>query len=201
MIITMYALHRLTSQTTRIIFYRQHYFVPEENNYNMCCQHPLPDLPDLYCYEQIPLDDDDMDLDLPDILDDDDLDDQLIMNYMDEENVRPLWLEQTNFNWNEFYFLTIQQRYRQQIVYTFTNPNTQQSTTMLRFENQFECDEFMNCILYFLQEYSIYPDISFTDLDSIIAIYLGWLGGYLCEQIRDEQGDLTFEILLFYHHN
>lgn len=192
----MYALHRTTTNS-RIIFYRQHYYLPEENHVNMCCQYPLPELPSLYCDEVIPdeeLEDDFMDVDdiLPELTDED--------LEMIQPQTRPLWLDRTNFNYQDFYFNVVPQQFADRIVHVLTNERNMKSTTLLRFNTQQECDNFMNYVLEYFSGFGVWPEISFTALDSIVAIYIEWLGGYVCEHIQDDNG-FTFEVFLFFHNN
>lgn len=161
----------------------------------MCQQDPL------YCYESVIddsdiyfTDDSDEDLDM-----DIDIMDQVMESdgFSSFDDVRPLWLDQTGFDYRNFYLYALLNRYEQFIINHYFNENV----VYVRFSlpDGDACTELLEYIIEYLGSYNLYPELSFIGLDTVTSINVRWLGGCLADIVYNDDHLLTNDVVCYLH--
>lgn len=183
-------------------------FAKQTNKSKMCQQH------DLFCYESISSDIDFPDDDPDDVFfdqlfdidsDDSDLwevervDDDIMESdgFSAFDDVRPVWLDQTGFDYRNFYLHALLTRYEQFIINHYFNHLV--VCVRFSFPDADACTELLEWIVQYLGSYNLYPELSFTGLDTVTSINVRWLGGCLADVIYNDDGLLTNDVVCYLH--
>ena len=177
----------------------------------MCQQH------DLFCYESISSDidfpdddpddvffdhlfdiDSDSDIEIWDVERvDDDIEVMESDAFSAFEDARPQWLDQTGFDYRNFYLHALLTRYEQFIVNHYFNHLV--VCVRFSFQDADACTELLEWIVQYLGSYNLYPELSFTGLDTVTSINMRWLGGCLADVIYNDDGLLTNDVVCYLH--
>lgn len=180
----MFALHEINTQRVLITRGRAYY------EHNMCVQ-PLTEI---NLNANRPIEDDEVlfDFEMSD-------DDESSLLEFGPSVVAPTWIRDTTFDYQRFYFVTLHERFGSMMTNRVVNQRTGSSTSVFDMQTRLECVRFFDFFVNYFDSYNLYPDFSFIGHDYLYAVSVDWLGGFLCEQIHDENDYLTNEIIVFYH--